>query len=478
MPPDMLEAVLAHELAHIRRHDLWINLFQRIVETLLFYHPAVWWLSRRLRIERELCCDELVVRVTQNPLRYAETLEHIGRLSLASRSAPLIVSIMGSRSMLSVRIRNILRLQPQQQSSWAWLVGLVPLLLAGAIYWSMPTGGTVAVRAEEGHPDESIVSVKFSGNNFHPEADLAKHVTARPGTDVTPKQIKDDVDALIRTRWFAHVEPIIHSTDEGLVLTYKVTERPLINSVEYKGNNKVSTESLSKLTQLNLSQPYDVRTNRECVRRIQEMYKEKGFAFVTVALARGDLQNDPDRDIVFQIDEGPKVKVSKVKFEDFGSRDAALPEDKKHEKTTILWLHGGKYSGDDDSEWLRNYYHGLGYFDVEITPQYEVTTDKSKVELKYRIDEGPRYRINDISIAGNEVFTQDQIKALIKVQPGQEYNQRQINKDVAAILERYRGIGRLFAQVRPIRKFLDGPNLVELVYQIDEDKVDRLRIPR
>ena len=75
LPPDMLEAVLAHELAHVRRLDLWVNLLQRLVETLLFYHPAMWWLSHRLRTERELCCDELAATVTNDRVRYAETLE-------------------------------------------------------------------------------------------------------------------------------------------------------------------------------------------------------------------------------------------------------------------------------------------------------------------------------------------------------------------------------------------------------------------
>jgi beta-lactamase regulating signal transducer with metallopeptidase domain len=64
MPLDMLEAVIAHELAHLARRDLWVNLLQRMVETVLFYHPAVWWLSRRLRMERELCADELAVSAT------------------------------------------------------------------------------------------------------------------------------------------------------------------------------------------------------------------------------------------------------------------------------------------------------------------------------------------------------------------------------------------------------------------------------
>ncbi|NOK37843.1 M56 family metallopeptidase, partial [Corallococcus exercitus] len=58
-----LELVLAHELAHIRRHDFAVNMVQTLVETLLFYHPAVWWMSQVIRVERENCCDDLAVRV-------------------------------------------------------------------------------------------------------------------------------------------------------------------------------------------------------------------------------------------------------------------------------------------------------------------------------------------------------------------------------------------------------------------------------
>src|SRR5205823_480846 len=56
LTPEQLEAVIAHELAHIRRHDYLVNLLQMLVETVLFYHPAVWWVSSRIRHERELCC--------------------------------------------------------------------------------------------------------------------------------------------------------------------------------------------------------------------------------------------------------------------------------------------------------------------------------------------------------------------------------------------------------------------------------------
>ncbi len=59
---DEFAAILSHELAHIRRYDLWMNLLQRLIESLLFFHPAVWMLSRRVSTEREVCCDDLAVR--------------------------------------------------------------------------------------------------------------------------------------------------------------------------------------------------------------------------------------------------------------------------------------------------------------------------------------------------------------------------------------------------------------------------------
>src|SRR5215470_1403364 len=71
---EQIEAVIAHELAHIRRLDCFVNLFQIAVETLLFYHPAVWWISQRIRIEREHCCDDEAVSICGDAVNYARAL--------------------------------------------------------------------------------------------------------------------------------------------------------------------------------------------------------------------------------------------------------------------------------------------------------------------------------------------------------------------------------------------------------------------
>jgi beta-lactamase regulating signal transducer with metallopeptidase domain len=97
LTPLQLEAVLAHEIAHIRRHDYLANLLQTIAETLLFYHPASWWISRRIREEREHCCDDVAVALCGDRLTYASALADLEQmrrshppLALAASDGPLL----------------------------------------------------------------------------------------------------------------------------------------------------------------------------------------------------------------------------------------------------------------------------------------------------------------------------------------------------------------------------------------------------
>ena len=77
LPVEQITALLAHELAHIRRHDYLANIAQNVVEAVLFYHPAVWWISQRIREERELCCDDVAVAASGDALTYARALAHL-----------------------------------------------------------------------------------------------------------------------------------------------------------------------------------------------------------------------------------------------------------------------------------------------------------------------------------------------------------------------------------------------------------------
>ncbi len=125
MPPDLLEALLAHEMAHIQRHDYLVNLLQNVIETLLFYHPAVWWISNRIRIERELVADDFAARQLGEPRRLALALSELERLQFSTHH----LAQAANGGNLMDRIRRLCRPAPQALN-WKAALPMLGLALA------------------------------------------------------------------------------------------------------------------------------------------------------------------------------------------------------------------------------------------------------------------------------------------------------------------------------------------------------------
>jgi TonB family protein len=120
LDPRQLELILVHELAHVRRGDYLVNLIQVAIETLLFYHPVVRWVSDRVRQERENCCDDLVVATSQDRLAYARALLELEGLRGLAVSA--VLSSAGGN--LAGRIRRIVGMPPPQRGAADWIAGV------------------------------------------------------------------------------------------------------------------------------------------------------------------------------------------------------------------------------------------------------------------------------------------------------------------------------------------------------------------
>jgi beta-lactamase regulating signal transducer with metallopeptidase domain len=160
LSPEQLEAILAHELAHIRRHDYLVNLLQTLVETLLFYHPAVWWLSRRIRAERENCCDDLAVSLCGDPYTYAKALADLEELRGAT--GRLVMAANGGS--LVARVRRLLGAPTHAGRAPGWLAGSATVLVmlgivagaAGTDAFQSPQASTPAQTASAQAPSEQL----------------------------------------------------------------------------------------------------------------------------------------------------------------------------------------------------------------------------------------------------------------------------------------------------------------------------------
>lgn len=174
MTPEQIEMVLAHELAHIRRHDFLVNLLQAVVETLMFYHPAVWWMSRRVRIERENCCDDLAVAVCGNPLQYARALT---RLEELRAHAPAITVAANGGSLMD-RIRRLVTDRAESNGStsrWAAAVAMLSVVIIAIAVPSLP-----ALAERDSH------TTKVKPAKPAPPAAHVEVVAPAPPSEVTP----------------------------------------------------------------------------------------------------------------------------------------------------------------------------------------------------------------------------------------------------------------------------------------------------
>jgi beta-lactamase regulating signal transducer with metallopeptidase domain/thiol-disulfide isomerase/thioredoxin len=174
---EQIDAILAHELAHIRRYDYLVNLLQSVVETLLFYHPAVWWVSRRIRIEREHCCDDLAIAACGDKLAYAKALTHVAEMASGSPRLAAAASAMS----LTARIRRILSGSMNRSPRFGQPVAVVLVAaLVAAVVLGLNPASTEALS------DEVVAQAE---NGRPPNARKGKEIDNRPLLDQLTKLV-------------------------------------------------------------------------------------------------------------------------------------------------------------------------------------------------------------------------------------------------------------------------------------------------
>ena len=197
LAPQQLEAVLAHELAHIRRHDYLVNVLQMIAETLFFYHPAIWWASRRIRVERELCCDDVAVQACGDVVCYAHALTSVAKLQLAGSG----IALGAAGGPLLMRIQRLFGVASVGRSVPPLWVAFTSLALIVALftgtYAQSQLPGTLSQDSADGANLRGRVIDAISGKPVAGASVRAQYIT---GIENPPRCPIGDCEVLVDPR--------------------------------------------------------------------------------------------------------------------------------------------------------------------------------------------------------------------------------------------------------------------------------------
>ena len=250
----------------------------------------------------------------------------------------------------------------------------------------------------------------------------------------------------------------------------------IVKSIEFEGNRKFKAHVLRERLGFQLGDRLDPFLAEGGRVTITEVYRKVGYPSVKVTLDRDRLA---EGHLLYVIEEGSRVQVGAIQFAGNGSFGARTLKQviKTRQRKWLLWP--TSYTEEaikEDTNRLRDFYYGRGYLDHKITSETEFSGDGRKVHVIFIIEEGPVYHVAQIAIAGQTRYTQDELRAKIKLKEGDVYLKARADKDAKEITQLYREQGYVDAEVRQSPKFTPerDDHLVVVTFTVREGRQFRI----
>ena len=339
-----------------------------------------------------------------------------------------------------------------------------------------PTAGLESVAPAETTP--TVLAVRIAGNRRIKESEVMRFIKVQPGQPYDSRTVRDDVRRLYGTKWFHNVRTSTQPGPGGIYLTYQLAERPTVEEILFIGNRYASDAKLLKESGLKVGDSLNVYNVHEAKRKIEEFYQKKGMPETEIEIAEGE--RPQDHRVVFLVHEGQVMKVWTVEFD--GNDESVISDGrlltlvKCHSRYVALVL---KKKVDlkvieQDVERLTAYYRSLGYFRARVSRELEWDKSRRWLTVRFVIDEGPRYRIRDVRIAGATKFDSADLLQRLELKPGDYFSLASLKRDQRILADVYGSEGYIFNDVDASPRFLENPGELDLVYEIQEG--DRFQV--
>ena len=324
--------------------------------------------------------------------------------------------------------------------------------------------------------------VAITGNRRVEEEAIRVQIRSQPGTHLNEETVDSDIRALYRMGFFDNIQAELNEENGKWVLTYKVTERPLIHEVRIDGNKKVTREDLEGAFKTRPNTIFEPDKVRHGIDEAKKLYEKKGYLDAAITY---DTQPVGDGEVLltYKIDEGKVVRISNLLFE--GARAFTPRELGKVMQTKESWIfsfitNAGNLDNDvlkTDIERLTAFYYDHGYIDVKIDePVVEREKDGLKVTIK--IDEGEQYTVGKIDISGEMLPDMTNARAKLSLAPGEVFRTSKLRDDISGLTEIYGDQGYAFVNVTPDTSVNPTDKTVDVTYRVSKgpavtiDKID------
>jgi outer membrane protein insertion porin family len=320
-----------------------------------------------------------------------------------------------------------------------------------------------------------IVNVLISGRRQVDEARIRSMINTRSGRDYDPVEVQRDVRTLIGSGLFGNVRTFVKDAEGGVEVTFDLVERPLIQYIRFTGNVKKSEKKLLKQLGLRVGDPLTRFHVEEARRRVEEFYVKAGFTDVQIAVVEGLGLND--QGVVLQINEGTRQRILSTKFEGNTIASDSRLKTQVLSKPGFFWLFGGNVIQDQveqDYARLTAYYRSLGFLNAKVSSRMEWNQEHTWVSIIFMIDEGPRFRIRNVCLRGNQILDSSRLMSTTQTRAGEYFNLARLQRDLSSIRDEYGGNGYIFADVDAEPQILEEAGWLDLVYKINEGEQYRV----
>ncbi|MDX1947216.1 MAG: POTRA domain-containing protein [Pirellulaceae bacterium] len=339
--------------------------------------------------------------------------------------------------------------------------------VAAAAMQSPPVAG----QAPE--PRQLVVDVEITGNEGAKDYEIQKHIQTRPDREFDPELVQADVRRIMQTGKYRDVKTFTRQAPSGVIVVFEVFERPRINYIRHLGNRSLGEKKLMTEHGMKVGDPLSSYTSEEGRRKLEELYHREGLPNATVTLLEGDRKED--KGVIFVINEGQLERIAWVTFQgNTIASDSRLKTQIESKPGYFWYLFGGKVDRqkiEADVEKLTIYYRGLGFMQARVGRELDFDESGKWLTLRFIIDEGPRFRVRNITVEGNSKFANRPLLEMMKLRSGEYFNQSYMNRDLTLITELYGSQGHVFADVQADPRFLEEPGQMDIVYRVKEGDV-------